>query len=130
MNTLMANLIVCALLLMAAGALWTLAHVWMERNKLGSSKLYRASDFRADVDQDPVMIDSNGVKWYPERELVVVPKDVFDTIVKEHRAMSLKYTDNLGGLDTEPCEYCNCSTDPVHIYDPAGTGNSICLYCP
>ena len=63
--TIIANLFVCALLLMAVAALWVLAHVWMERDKLGSSKLVPGDDPRADKSVDPVVIDSDRVAWYP-----------------------------------------------------------------
>jgi len=66
--TIIANLFVCALLLMAVAAVWVLAHVWMERDKLGSPKMVRGDDPRADTEQDPVVIDSDRVEWYPVKK--------------------------------------------------------------
>ena len=60
--TIIANLLVCALVLMALAALWVLARVW-----LGSPKLVRGDDPCADTKQDPVRIDSDRVKWYPPK---------------------------------------------------------------
>ena len=64
--TLIANLFVCALVLTALAAFWILVSVWLDRDKLGSPKLVRGDDPRADTEQDPVVIDSDRVKWYPQ----------------------------------------------------------------
>ena len=64
--TIIANLFVCALLLMSVAALWTLAHVWMERDKLGSSKLVRGDDPCADKTVDPV-VKHRDYELYPTK---------------------------------------------------------------
>jgi len=64
--TLIANLFVCALVLMALAAFWILVSVWLDRDKLGSPKLVRGDDPRADKSVDPIKIDSDRVEWYPQ----------------------------------------------------------------
>ena len=66
--TIIANLLVCALLLMTVAAFWILVSVWLDRDKLGSPKLVRGDDPRADKSVDPLVIDSDRVEWYPVKD--------------------------------------------------------------
>jgi len=68
--TIIANLFVCALVLMALAAFWVLVSVWLDRDKIRDhrSELVRGDDPRADKSQLPVEIDRHGDEWYPVRK--------------------------------------------------------------
>ena len=65
--TIMVNLFVCALVLMALAAFWILVSVWLDRGEDRRSKLVRGDDPRADKSQPPVEKDRD-FGWYPLKE--------------------------------------------------------------
>jgi len=67
--TIMANLFVCALVLMALAAFWVLVSVWLDRDKIRDhrSELVRGDDPRADKSQPPVEKDRD-FEWYPVKD--------------------------------------------------------------
>ena len=67
--TIMVNLFVCALVLMALAAFWVLVSVWLDRDKIRDhrSELVRGDDPRADKSVDPV-VKHGDYEWFPMKE--------------------------------------------------------------
>ena len=127
--TIIANLIVCALLFTAVAALWFIVPALWFRYK--TTKLHYEGDYRADLSKPSVYVDSEGWHWYPAKQVVMEVEIAVVNMLLEGLEAAYDNPEKAAALGelwyTKVCEDCKIIT--MWSVDPGGSGHSMCTEC-